>query len=54
MDTLGEDLVLLSIRPDQGLLLRRRSLEFGLMGSEFVRLAALGRIAITREGVVIR
>ncbi len=54
MDNLGEDLVLLSIKPDQGLLLRRRSLEFGLMGSELVRLAALGRIAITDDAVIIR
>lgn len=54
MDNLGEDLVLLSIKPDQGLLFNRRSLEFGLMGSELVRLAALGRIAITADGVAIR
>lgn len=54
MDRLGEDLVLLSIKPDQGLLHRGRSLEYGLMGSELVRLAALGRIDITGDVVVIR
>ena len=53
MDNLGEDLVLLSIKPDRGLLLRRRSLEYGLMGSELVRLAALGRIDIAGDAVLI-
>ena len=39
MDSLGEDLMLLSIRPDNGRLGNADKIGFGLMGSELVRLA---------------
>ena len=40
MDTLGEDLMLLAIQPDQGTIAARQRLPYGLRGSELVRLAA--------------
>ncbi len=43
MDTLGEDLMLLAIQPDQGTIAARQRLPYGLRGSELVRLAAGGR-----------
>jgi hypothetical protein len=52
MDSLGEDLVLLSIRPDKGSVMTGERIGFGLMGSELVRLAAAGRIDIQRGGSV--
>jgi hypothetical protein len=45
LDSLGEDLVLLSVSPD-GKVTTAHQLGFGLMGSELVRLAAAGKIAI--------
>lgn len=54
MDSLGEDLVLLSIRPDKGQLATIQRIDFGLMGSELVRLAAGGRIDIQGDRVLVR
>jgi hypothetical protein len=45
LDSLGEDLVLLSVSPD-GKVTTAHQIGFGLMGSELVRLAAAGKIAI--------
>jgi hypothetical protein len=53
MDSLGEDLVLLSIRPDKGTLTTGERIGFGLMGSELVRLAAAGRIDIQRGRILV-
>jgi hypothetical protein len=41
--TLGEDLLLLSIRPDQGKIATVPRIDYGLMGAELVRLAGSGR-----------
>jgi hypothetical protein len=43
METLGEDLLLLAVRPD-GKLGASTKLRFGLSGSELVRLAAARRV----------
>ena len=51
--TLGEDLLLLAIRPN-GTVGAASRLGFGLMGSELVRLAAAGRIEITGDRIVVR
>jgi pectate lyase/MAP7 domain-containing protein 3 len=53
METLGDDLVLLSIRSD-GVIGTATKLRFGLSGSELVRLAALRRVDIERGRIVIR
>jgi hypothetical protein len=53
MDSLGEDLVLLSIRPDKGTVTTGERIGFGLMGSELVRLAAAGRIDIQRGRILV-
>jgi pyruvate/2-oxoglutarate dehydrogenase complex dihydrolipoamide acyltransferase (E2) component len=53
MKTLGEDLVLLSIRPDNGTIATKSRLGFGLRGSELVRLAASGRVGITGDRIVV-
>jgi hypothetical protein len=45
LDSLGEDLVLLSVSPD-GKVTTAHQIGFGLMGSELVRLAAAGKITI--------
>ena len=52
MDSLGEDLLLLSIKPEKARLGNADKIGFGLMGSELVRLAALGRITITDGRIV--
>jgi hypothetical protein len=52
MHTLGEDLLLLAIRPN-GKLGVPQKLRFGLSGSELVRLAAARRIDIVRGRIVI-
>jgi uncharacterized membrane protein YgcG len=54
MDTLGEDLLLLLIGPQDGLINNVRRINFGLAGSEVVRLAACGRIDIVRDEIVVR
>jgi hypothetical protein len=51
--TLGEDLLLLSIRPDNGKVATARRIDYGLMGSELVRLAASRRIEVAAGRIVI-
>jgi hypothetical protein len=51
--TLGEDLLLLSIRPDNGKVATARRIDYGLMGSELVRLAASRRIEVAADRVVV-
>jgi len=53
MQTLGEDLVLLSINPRSGRLANATRLRFGLAGSELVRLAASRRVDITGGRIVV-
>jgi len=53
MDSLGEDLVLLSIRPEKGTVATSQRIGFGLMGSELVRLAAAGRIDIQKGRILV-
>lgn len=53
MDTLGEDLLLLSIRKP-GRVATKHSIGFGLMGSELVRLAAAGRVDIREDRIIVR
>jgi hypothetical protein len=53
IDSLGEDLLLLSIRPDKGDL-ASGWIDYGLSASELVRLAARGRIDIQADHVVVR
>jgi Golgi phosphoprotein 3 (GPP34) len=52
METLGDDLVLLSIRSD-GVISTAAKLRFGLSGAELVRLAALRRVDIERGRIII-
>jgi len=52
METLGEDLLLLAVRPN-GKLGATAKLRFGLSGSELVRLAAARRIDIVRGRIVV-
>jgi hypothetical protein len=52
--TLGEDLLLLSIRPDDGKIATVQRIDYGLMGAELVRLAASGRIDIADNRIVVR
>jgi hypothetical protein len=54
LGTLGEDLLLLSIRPDQGRIATVHQIDYGLMGAELVRLAASGRIDIADDRIVVR
>ncbi len=54
MDTLGEDLVLLSIEPGSGRVVTSQRIGYALMGSELVRLAAYGRVCIDRDRVVVQ
>jgi Golgi phosphoprotein 3 (GPP34) len=53
MDSLGEDLALLSVSPADGRVTTAQQLGFGLMGSELVRLAAAGRLTITAGRVTV-
>ncbi len=53
MEALGEDLVLLAIRPGNGTLAARERIPYGLRGSELVRLAASGRVGITNDRIVV-
>jgi hypothetical protein len=52
METLGDDLVLLSILPS-GVIGTAAKLRFGLSGSELVRLAARRRVGIERDQIVV-
>jgi hypothetical protein len=54
MDTLGEDLVLLSLDPGSGRVRTAQKIGYGLMGSELVRLAAGGRVDVEDERLVVR
>jgi Golgi phosphoprotein 3 GPP34 len=54
LDSLGEDLVLLSITPDAGRIATAQRIGFGLMGSELVRLAAAGRITIAANRIIVQ
>jgi hypothetical protein len=54
MDTLGEDLVLLSIGPDSGRVRTAQKIGYGLMGSELVRLAASGRVDVQAGRIIVR
>jgi hypothetical protein len=51
--TLGEDLLLLSVRPRDGVVKNRQHLGYGLMGSELVRLAALRRVDVDRKTITV-
>jgi len=53
MESLGEDLVVLSIRPGKAKIGNADKIDFGLMGSELVRLAALGRVSVADERIVV-
>lgn len=52
METLGDDLILLSIRSD-GVIGTQGKLHLGLSGAELVRLAALRRVDIERRRIII-
>jgi Golgi phosphoprotein 3 (GPP34) len=53
MESLGEDLLLLSIRPDRGRIGNADKIDFGLMGAELVRLAVLGRAEVAGERIAV-
>ena len=53
MESLGEDLLLLSIRPDRGRIGNADKVDFGLMGAELVRLAVLGRAEVAGERIAV-
>src|SRR5215472_3228633 len=53
MDTLGEDLVLLSIGADSGRVRTAQKIGYGLMGSELVRLAASGRVDVQAGRIIV-
>src|SRR5215472_15461057 len=53
MDTLGEDLVLLSLGPDSGRVRTAQKIGYGLMGSELVRLAASGRVDVQARRIIV-
>ena len=53
MDTLGEDLVLLSLGPDSGRVRTAQKIGYGLMGSELVRLAASGRVDVQAGRIIV-
>lgn len=53
MDSLGEDLVLLSVNPSKGTVATAERIGYGLMGSELVRLASTGRIDIQNGRVLV-
>jgi hypothetical protein len=54
LDSLGEDLVLLSVTPDAGRIGTAHRIAFGLMGSELVRLADAGRISIAANRIIVQ
>jgi hypothetical protein len=53
MESLGEDLLLLSIRPDRGRIGNADKIDFGLMGAELVRLATLGRAEVADGRIAV-
>ena len=50
---LGEDLILLSVRPRDGVLVTFHRLTYGLMGSELIRLTALGRLNVDDRQITV-
>ncbi len=50
---LGEDLILLSVRPRDGVLITFNRLTYGLMGSELIRLTALGRVNVDDRQITV-
>jgi hypothetical protein len=54
LSTLGEDLLLLSVRPTDGRIVTLSRIHYGLMGSELIRLAATGRVDIVDDRIVVR
>jgi hypothetical protein len=50
---LGEDLILLSVRPRDGKIMTARRIDYGLMGAELIRLAAAGRIEVAAGRIVV-
>jgi hypothetical protein len=53
LDALGEDLLLLAIRPN-GTVGSAAKIDYGLMGSELVRLAAASRVDIVGDRIIVR
>jgi len=54
VETLADDLVLLSVSPNSGRIMTKQKIDYGLMGAELVRLAAVGRVDIEAGRVVDR
>jgi hypothetical protein len=54
VETLGDDLVLLSVNPGSGRITTMQKIGYGLMGAELVRLAASGRVDIEAGRVTVR
>jgi Golgi phosphoprotein 3 (GPP34) len=54
VDTLGDDLILLSLNPATGRVMTAQKIAYGLMGSELVRLVALNRVDIATGRLVVR
>ena len=50
---LGEDLLLLSFRPSDGSIVTAASINYGLMGSELIRLTALGRVNVDDRQIAV-
>lgn len=50
---LGEDLLLLSVRPGDGRLMTASRINYGLMGSELIRLTALGRVNVDDRQITV-
>src|SRR5215472_11844709 len=53
MERLADDLVLLSIDPETGYLTTPQNIAFGLTGAELLQLAALGRIGIRADRIIV-
>lgn len=53
LSTLGEDLLLLSVRPSNGWIATIERINYGLMGSELIRLAALGRVSVDDRRIAV-
>jgi hypothetical protein len=50
---LGEDLLLLSFRPSDGVIVTGARINYGLMGSELIRLAALRRVNVDERQITV-
>jgi Golgi phosphoprotein 3 (GPP34) len=50
---LGEDLLLLSIRSRDGVITTISRINYGLMGSELIRLAAMGRVSVDKRQITV-